>query len=257
MAEQQIFRIDHYLGKETVQNIMVFRFANGIFEPIWNRRYIDHVQITVAETVGVETRGDYYDAAGALRDMVQNHMFQLLALIAMEPPISLRRQRRARREGARCCDAVHPFAPEEVRSARRARAVRRGRGRRQARAGYRQEPNVAPDSKTETFVALKLIDRQLALGGRAVLPAHRQGAAAARHRDRDPFQARAVRAVSRHAGRAADAELPGAAHSAGRGHHAALRRQEARSRSHDGRASTCASTTRTTSSSRRARATRR
>src|SRR4029079_3560240 len=88
LREKQIYRIDHYLGKETVQNIMAFRFANGIFEPIWNRRYVDHVQITVAETVGVEGRGAYYEEAGALRDMVQNHMFQLLALTAMEPPVS-------------------------------------------------------------------------------------------------------------------------------------------------------------------------
>jgi glucose-6-phosphate 1-dehydrogenase len=88
LDEKQIYRIDHYLGKETVQNILVFRFANGIFEPIWNRRYIDHVQITVAETVGVEQRGSYYDKAGTLRDMVPNHIFQLISLTAMEPPIS-------------------------------------------------------------------------------------------------------------------------------------------------------------------------
>src|SRR6266545_6275252 len=88
LKERQIYRIDHYLGKETVQNIMAFRFANGIFEPIWNRRFFDDVQITVAEEVGVEQRGGYYEAAGALRDMVQNHMFQLLAFTAMEPPIS-------------------------------------------------------------------------------------------------------------------------------------------------------------------------
>ena len=86
--EDQIFRIDHYMGKETVQNILIFRFTNGLFEPVWNRRYIDHVQITVAETVGVEDRGGYYDQAGALRDMVQNHLLQLLCLIAMEPPVS-------------------------------------------------------------------------------------------------------------------------------------------------------------------------
>ena len=88
MDESQIFRIDHYLGKETVQNLLVFRFANGMFEPIWNRRYIDHVQITAAETVGVERRASYYEGAGALRDMVQNHLMQVLALVAMEPPIT-------------------------------------------------------------------------------------------------------------------------------------------------------------------------
>src|SRR5690606_40038041 len=87
--ESQIFRIDHYLGKETVQNLMVMRFANAIFEPIWNYKYVDHVQITVSETLGVGSRGGYYDASGALRDMVQNHMFQLMALVAMEPPVAL------------------------------------------------------------------------------------------------------------------------------------------------------------------------
>ncbi len=99
MREDQVFRIDHYLGKETVQNILVFRFANGIFEPIWNRRYIDHVQITVSETVGVERRGGYYDHTGALRDMAPNHLFQLLALTAMEPPSSFLRCRFAQRAG--------------------------------------------------------------------------------------------------------------------------------------------------------------
>ena len=113
MAEQQIYRIDHYLGKETVQNIMAFRFGNGIFEPIWNRRYIDHVQITVAETVGVEDRGAYYDHAGALRDMVQNHMFQLLALTAMEPPISFEADA-VRDERVKVLHAIHRFTADEV-----------------------------------------------------------------------------------------------------------------------------------------------
>ena len=99
MREEQIYRIDHYLGKETVQNILVFRFGNGIFEPIWNRRYIDHVQITVAEALGVELRGAYYDRTGALRDMVPNHLFQILTLTAMEPPSSLQRRRAAQRAG--------------------------------------------------------------------------------------------------------------------------------------------------------------
>ncbi len=107
LDERQIYRIDHYLGKETVQNVMAFRFANGIFEPIWNRRYIDHVQITVAETVGVEQRGGYYDKAGALRDVVQNHMFQLLAFTAMEPPISF------------AADMVHDERRSTSRSGRR------------------------------------------------------------------------------------------------------------------------------------------
>src|SRR5438046_9263183 len=111
-SEKQIYRIDHYLGKETVQNILAFRFANGIFEPIWNRRYIDHVQITVAETVGVEQRGSYYDKAGALRDMVPNHLFQLVSLTAMEPPISFAAGA-IRDEKAEAIHAIQPLDPRE------------------------------------------------------------------------------------------------------------------------------------------------
>jgi len=121
LSEKQIYRIDHYLGKETVQNIMAFRFANGIFEPIWNRRYIDHVQITVAETVGVEGRGGYYEEAGALRDMVQNHMFQLLALIGMEPPVSFGADA-VRDERVKVLSAIRPFSPEDVLRHTRSRA---------------------------------------------------------------------------------------------------------------------------------------
>ena len=156
LGEHQIYRIDHYLGKETVQNLMAFRFGNGIFEPIWNRRYVDHVQITVAETVGVEERGAYYEGAGALRDMVQNHLFQLLALTAMEPPISFEADA-VRDERVKLLHAIHLCSPEEVRA-----SVVRGQygagslnGER-ARA-YREEPDVAPGSATETYVALKLL----------------------------------------------------------------------------------------------------
>jgi glucose-6-phosphate 1-dehydrogenase len=149
--EDQIYRIDHYLGKETVQNILAFRFANAIFEPLWNRKYIDHVQITVAESLGVEGRGGYYDHAGAARDMVQNHLFQLLSLVAMEPPVAFDADT-VRDEKVKVLKAVAPLTP--------ARAVRG-----QYRAGvvdgtpvpaYREEPDVAPDSRTETFVALAL-----------------------------------------------------------------------------------------------------
>jgi len=111
--ENQIYRIDHYLGKETVQNIMAFRFANGIFEPIWNRRYIDHVQITVAETVGVEGRGSYFDHAGSLRDMVPNHIMQLISLTAMEPPISFQADA-VRDEQAKILHAIQPMSDQEV-----------------------------------------------------------------------------------------------------------------------------------------------
>ena len=111
--ERQVYRIDHYLGKETVQNILVFRFANGIFEPIWNRRYIDHVQITVAETLGVEHRGAYYEEAGALRDMIQNHLLQLLTLTAMEPPVAFDADA-VRDEKVKVLHAVRPIPVERV-----------------------------------------------------------------------------------------------------------------------------------------------
>ena len=113
VKEKQIYRIDHYLGKETVQNILAFRFANGIFEPIWNRRYIDHIQISVAETVGVEQRGSYYDQAGALRDMVPNHIMQLISLTAMEPPVSFHADA-VRDEQAKILHAIQPLSSEEV-----------------------------------------------------------------------------------------------------------------------------------------------
>jgi glucose-6-phosphate 1-dehydrogenase len=150
-AEEQVFRIDHYLGKETVQNLMVFRFANGMFEPVWNRRYIDHVQITAAETVGVERRAAYYEGAGALRDMVQNHLMQLLSLVAMEPPIAFTAESvRDRKMDALL--SVQPLAGEHV-----VRAQYRGGWVAGAEVpAYRQEPSVAAASTTETFVALRL-----------------------------------------------------------------------------------------------------
>jgi glucose-6-phosphate 1-dehydrogenase len=155
LSERQIYRIDHYLGKETVQNILVFRFANGIFEPIWNRRYIDHVQITAAESVGVEDRGGYYDSAGALRDMVPNHLMQLLTLTAMEPPTSFEADA-VRDEQTKILRAIQPLTPEEVIS----RTVRGQYGAGTANGervpAYRAEPRVTPNSATETFVAMKL-----------------------------------------------------------------------------------------------------
>ncbi len=155
LDEKQIYRIDHYLGKETVQNILVFRFANGIFEPIWNRRYIDHIQITVAETVGVEQRGGYYEKAGTLRDMVPNHIFQLISLTAMEPPVSFDADV-VRDEQAKILKALSPMTDEEVLT----RTVRGQYGEgvegNNRVPGYRAEPYVAPESRTETFVAMKL-----------------------------------------------------------------------------------------------------
>ena len=156
LDERQIYRIDHYLGKETVQNILVFRFSNGIFEPIWNRRYIDHVQITLAETVGVERRGNYYERYGALRDMVPNHLFQLVSLTAMEPPVSFQPDA-VRDEQAKVLHAIQSPTPEKV-------LLNVVRGQYAEGAidgkkvpGYREEPDVAPASNTETFTALKLI----------------------------------------------------------------------------------------------------
>jgi len=155
LAEHQIYRIDHYLGKETVQNLMALRFGNGIFEPIWNRRYVDHVQITVAETVGVEDRGGYYESAGALRDMVQNHMFQLLALTAMEPPISFAADD-VRDERVKVLHAINLGSPEEVTAKTVRGQYTSGENGGKEVPGYRAESSVAPGSTTETFVALEL-----------------------------------------------------------------------------------------------------
>src|SRR5579875_2372551 len=150
LHEDQVFRIDHFLGKETVQNIMAFRFANGLFEPIWNRDRIDHVQITVAETVGVERRGSFYEQTGALRDMVPNHLFQLLAMVAMEPPSSFDAEA-VRTRKAEVIEAIRPVQPEDAVRGQYGPGAVNG----QLAASYRDEPDVAPDSVTETFVAMK------------------------------------------------------------------------------------------------------
>lgn len=153
--EQQVFRIDHYLGKETVQNILMFRFSNSIFERLWNRESVDHVQITVSEKLGVGDRGGYYEEAGALRDMVQNHILQVLALVSMEPPVSLEAES-VRNEKVKLLKSIRSLAPEDV-----AKQVVRGQYfaglvNNEQRPGYRQEPKVKSDSNVETFVALKL-----------------------------------------------------------------------------------------------------
>ncbi|MEO8037865.1 MAG: glucose-6-phosphate dehydrogenase [Betaproteobacteria bacterium] len=155
LDESQIYRIDHYLGKETVQNLLAFRFLNGIFEPIWNRNYVDHVQITVAEMLGVENRGRYYDTSGALRDIVQNHVFQVLCLIAMEPPSSLANEE-VRNEKLKVLRALRrPVGEDLLRNAIRGQ-YGPGSIDVEAVAGYREEPHVAPESATETFAALRL-----------------------------------------------------------------------------------------------------
>jgi len=155
LDESQIYRIDHYLGKETVQNIMALRFSNGFLEPVWNRRYVDHMQITVAESIGVENRGNYYETAGVVRDMLQNHMLQLMALVAMEPPISFQGEE-VRNERVKVLNAIHPLEDGQL----DAKAVRGQYGPGvtggQPAAGYRSEPRVSPDSNTETYAAVKL-----------------------------------------------------------------------------------------------------
>ncbi len=154
--ESQVFRIDHYLGKETVQNILMFRFSNSIFERLWNRESVDSIQLTVSEKIGVGDRGGYYEEAGALRDMVQNHMLQVLSLIAMEPPVSLEAEA-VRDEKVKLLKSIRPLTPEDV-----AKQIVRGQYFAGAvngdpRPGYRQEVKVKPDSNVETFVAMKLL----------------------------------------------------------------------------------------------------
>jgi glucose-6-phosphate 1-dehydrogenase len=155
LQERQIYRIDHYLGKETAQNLLVFRLGNAIFEPVWNRRYIDHVQLTVAESIGVEGRGAFYETTGAFRDVMQNHMFMLLALIAMEPPTSLEGEA-IRNEKVKLLRSIHLSTPEEA----LANTVRGQYGEGIVNGkkvpGYRQEPKVNPNSTVETFAAIKL-----------------------------------------------------------------------------------------------------
>ena len=151
LDEHQIYRIDHFLGKETVQNILALRFANGMFEPLWRCQYIDHVQITAAETVGVESRGAFYEPTGALRDMVPNHLFQLLAMVAMEPPNSFSAET-VRTAKETLFEAIRPVTPENAVRGQYASGAVDGR----QVSAYRESPGVAPDSNTETYVALKL-----------------------------------------------------------------------------------------------------
>ena len=155
-SEDQTYRIDHFLGKETAQNILVLRFANAIFEPIWNARYIDHVQITAAETLGVEARGGYYDTAGALRDMVQNHMLQLLCLVAMEPPTDLAADS-IRDEKVKVVRSLRRYAPQEVRKFVVRGQYTAGAVSGKPVVGYREEEKVNPHSETETYVTLRML----------------------------------------------------------------------------------------------------
>ena len=171
--EKEIFRIDHYLGKETVQNMLALRFANGIFEPIWNRQFIDHVQITVAESIGIEGRAGYYEQPGAIRDIFQNHLLQLLALTAMEPPIDFTAES-VRNEKVKVLKSIHTPGPKS----RRARTVRPGvrRGRRGARLPRGEGRRARLDDRH--LRRREALRRQLALGGHAVLRADGQAAGA-------------------------------------------------------------------------------
>ena len=227
LDEKQVFRIDHFLGKETVQNIMALRFSNGIFEPLWARDHIDHVQITALETVGVESRARFYETTGALRDMVPNHMFQLLAMTAMEPPTSFSADA-VRTEKAKVIDAIHPLDPAQAveRVVRGQYAAGSLHG--QQLRGYREEPGVAPDSNTETYVAMKLFIDNWRWAGvpfylRTGKRTHTRKTEIAIH-----FKQAPLRAVPRHAGRAADAERADAAHPAARGRIAAVQRENPR-----------------------------
>ena len=226
--EREVFRIDHYLGKETVQNMLALRFANGIFEPIWNRQFIDHVQITVAESMGIEGRAAFYEQAGAVRDVFQNHLLQLVAITAMEPPIDFTADS-VRNEKVKVLKSLHTPGPEvgrarpvraRVRRGRRGAGLPRGGGRR-ARLDHRH---------VRRREALR---RQLALGRHAVLRAHGQAARAPRDHDRDPVQARAAPAVRGGAGGGAAAERAADPRAAERGHVARDRRQGAGARDDD------------------------
>ena len=155
LDESQVYRIDHYLGKETVQNLLVFRFANGIFEPLWNRQYIDHVQVTNAETVGVEGRGGYYEKAGVVRDMIQNHVFQVLSLVAMEPPASLHAED-VRDEKVKAMRAAREFTPARVREECVRGQYGAGAIAGKSVPGYREEPGVDPHSATETYAMVTM-----------------------------------------------------------------------------------------------------
>ncbi|HKM79424.1 MAG TPA: glucose-6-phosphate dehydrogenase [Candidatus Acidoferrum sp.] len=154
--EKQVYRIDHYLGKDTVQNLLVLRFGNGIFEPLWNRNYVDHVQITASETLGVERRGGFYETAGALRDMIQSHVLQLTSLMAVEPPASFDATA-VRNEKLKVLQSIRPFNLEMVAQSVVRGQYAPGRAGEKALAGYCDEPGVNPHSRTETFVAMRLL----------------------------------------------------------------------------------------------------
>ena len=226
--EEQIYRIDHYLGKETVQNILVFRFGNGIFEPIWNRNYVDHVQITVAESLGVGSRGGYYDKSGAIRDMVQNHMMQLVALTAMEPPVTYDAES-VRNQKVNVLRSIVPLDPLEVNKAVVRAQYEGGIVGGQAIPGYLESEGIPPQIDDRDLPRLAAGDRQLALEWRALLHPHGQDAAHQGDRDQrhvPPAAAHVLRQPPEPAAEGAQRDHP--AHPARREHHPQLRRQAAR-----------------------------
>ena len=221
-TEDEIFRIDHYLGKETVQNMLALRFANGIFEPIWNRQFIDHVQITVGESIGIEGRAAFYEQAGVIRDVFQNHLLQLVALTAMEPPIDFTADS-VRNEKVKVLRSLHTPGPKSVVRGQYARGFIEG----EEVPGYREEPGVAGDSTTETYIAAKLYVDNWRWADTPFYVRAGQAAAAARDDDRDPVPARAAPAVRRDRRRGAAAERAPDPRPAGRGRLARDRREGA------------------------------
>ncbi len=215
-AEHQTYRIDHYLGKETVQNVLVLRFANSIFEPIWNRQWIHHVQITAAENVGVEARGKYYEEAGVVRDMFQNHLLQLLSLTAMEPPPQMSANA-VRDEKVKVLKSIRWLSPETIPDNAVRAQYTAGSMAGKPVAGYTQEPDVDPDSTMPTYRGGAALRRQLAVERRAVLSAIGQAAGEARVGDRGAVSVAAASDVrpdepgdaAEHAGDARAAERGG------------------------------------------------
>ena len=237
-TEKEIFRIDHYLGKETVQNLMALRFANGIFEPIWNRQFVDHVQITVAESIGIEGRSAFYEQAGAIRDVFQNHLLQLVALTAMEPPIDFKADS-VRNEKVKVLRALHTPGPKHVVRGQYGRGYVEG----EEVPGYREEEGVAGDSLTETYVAAKLYVDNWRWADTPVLRAGGQAPRAARDDDRDRVQARAAPAVRDHRRRGPAPERARRPHPAGRRRLARVRGEDAGSGDDAARPSTWTSST--------------